>query len=404
MESLGAVIGIFSAIVGAVIGAWYTRRLGSPRPVVSVDQLEMTTSPTKWTGDVTIPNKALINAVDDNPFVETTLDFEGKVEERRMSETKYVAYLNNVLSDIDEVVNVWSSAREIAKGFREHLTTDDYDALEKTWSREQLMLWRLLSAACLRGDLVYSDNVPNYEGLYPVHEVKENEQEGEYLVPLSGNYTSLLFDAAGPPWSGNAHWDKDKLKPFAKRTAYAFAYRTRDDLTRIVRFLLNSMRYENALADLRALVEQEFELHHRLIVKGQVSNTGATPFSVANKAKIFVGTRNYPLTRIEPDGSKQQKRHPDDTEITVLLGTKDSAYESPVAIESGKVERFIAVSEKRIKDLPQEEVVRTTFASGERKYYMGILTILPGRRPLQPKYTASLFFRDWETKAEIPPK
>jgi hypothetical protein len=404
MEYLGAVLGIFGAVIGAIVGAWSARRLGTPKPIITVDQLEMTSSTTRWTSGVTIPNKALINTIEENPLLQVKMMFSGKAEERRMTETKYIEFLHRSLRDIDEVTNVLASAREVATRFREHLATDDYESFERMWSREQISLWRLLSAACLQGDVAYAeeaDPAPEKEA----HKlIPEPEEQGSYRVSLPGHYTDLLFDSSADLGSNTHPPDKQKLQDFARRTAEAFAYHRREDLATIVRFLLDRSNYENVLAELRSNVENELRAHHRLIVRGQISNTGGSPFSVANKAKVFVQTQGYPFIHVEPDGTRSQRSYPKNMELYVHLGTSEKAYESPFVIESGRVQRFTAISEQRIKEIDQRDVLRSAFEGGERKYYLGALVILPGRRPLRPRYTTPQLFRDWKTQIDIPAK
>jgi len=404
MEFLGAVLGIFGAVIGAIVGAYSARRLGTPKPIITVDQLEMTSSATRWTGGVTIPNKALINTIEENPLVQVKMEFSGKAEERRMTETKYIDFLHRALKDIDEVTNVLASAQEVANRFREHLATDDYESFEKTWSREQISLWRLLSAACLQGDLAYPQEADSSPKKAAHDVIQDEEEQGSFRVALPGHYTDLLFDSSADLGSNTHPKDEEKLQNFAKRTAEAFAYRRREDLATIVRFLLDRSNYENRLAELRSSVENELRAHHRLIVRGQISNTGGSPFSVANKAKVFVQTEGYPFVHIDPDGNRSQRSYPRNMELNVHVGTADKAYESPFVIESGRVQRFTAVSEDRIKELDQRDVLRNAFEGGERKYYLGALVILPGRRPLRPRYTTPQLFRDWKTQIDIPAK
>ena len=98
-------------------------------------------------------------------------------------------------------------------------------------------------------------------------------------------------------------------------------------------------------------------------------------------------------------------------QIKVLLGEENRPYESsgltytfPLSVAPGTTSRFIAVSEKLIKDLDEEGVLSASYNMAERTFYLGTWVILPGRRPQRSQYTTPQLFRNWETENEVPPR
>jgi hypothetical protein len=428
MEFVAAVLGIFGAILGAIVGAvggaLFSRRLRRAQPTVTVDHMEITNSPNP-TDEIT-PDITLISALEGERLLYfLTPNYRGL----KVNEKLYTDSLQQDLTTIESWLNyVLPSVARIAEQLRTHLSIKDYEAFENAWSEGQGELWQLLHQAFILEHVEYSPGTPDYA------EVVQQNQGEQRVIELGDSDTGYqsTYSTKGFIVTTEKHrpisfqWLQEDSQPgdvtlSAKRAAYAIAYRRSDDIEAIVRFLLSARpRYEPRLLELRRGIEQELETHHRLLVKGQVSNTGGSSFSITNKGRIFIETKGYLHTYTDDDGNRQQLRVPEDTHVDILVRdaqiTYDSAqvpaqapyptqgpYDSPISVASGEVKRFVAVSEQRIKDIDPRGILTGAFKGGDRDFYMGVLTILPGAAPLQPKYAGRQIFRDWKTENYIPP-
>lgn len=444
MELLAAVLGIFGAVLGAVIGAtagaWYARRLSRAQPTILVDSLEIVNS-MRPTDEVT-PNISLISAVEGEPLLQVQLPRAAKV-----NESEYVEKLKVTLKQLAELSNyLLPSAHRVGERLRDHLATADYKSFQKTWAQEQTNIWTLLAQAAALGDFTYSPKPEsNQEGPSNVREAvispstgnsPEADQSASTQDPITvQNYNDAwivsleehrkIYCTYGA-LNLATYSEQKKLESFARRTAFSLAYPDRNDIEEIVRFLVNAQsNYEPRLRELRQDIERELELHHRILIKGQVSNVGGSPFSVTNRGKIFINTKGYHYSYTETNGSIKQKEYPEDMYIDILVGktpmvndhanqsqtsasqgntlTEVAAYDSPISVGPGEVKRFVAVSERRFKEIDHSGILQNVFDGAERAFYMGILTVVPRGEPLQPQYTTPQLFRSWETEYNISP-
>ena len=414
LASLAPVLGLFGAVIGAVAGAWFTRRFRDPNPTILVDHLEIASTSTRGPDAVTVTNRELIIALEDDPFVGRP----SRINSATVPESQYVTYLRDALKEIDEVIDHrLPTTKAVAQQLRDCLATDDYESFEKIWAQDQANLWLLLSIGVRWGDFSYPQEAPDLLSLSQFREWAEggSKTKATIILSLPGAGRDIKFDwvksSESEPTNIQNMQSKD-VRECAERTANAFAYRVRDDLVCAVRFLLSGMRYAAPLRELRERVKKDLEAHNRLLLKGQITNTGGSPFAVLNNGSIFVTTAGYPYTKVESNGDKRPLRYPSNTQIRVLLAednpssrnSPNLSYTSPVSIAPGTTSRFVAVSEKLLKDVDQDGVLLDAYKAGERDFYLGSWAILPGRKPQRPQYTTPQLFRDWEAENEVPPR
>jgi hypothetical protein len=311
--------------------------------------------------------------------------------------------------DIEQAINyTLPSIKNVAIRLRNDLTTDDYRFFLANLSVEAETIWYLLKHAFLRGDFKFtSESTPSDDTSNDPEHLETALSDGpngaphQEVIPLVGP-RSIIFEWGDAP----AH-KTGELKGFAQRCVLAIAHRHTADINQIINFMLNGQDYETGLTRLRDQVRDEQKKHNRLIVKGQVSNTGGSPFSIMTRGKTFILTRGYPYSR-EVDNNNSvsnQRTYQEDMQIDVELMKEgeDQQDDSPISVNAGGIQRFTAVSLTRIDVLSDPEVLLSVFGAGERRFYLGILSITPGSEPLTPLYTAPQLFRNWRTESEIPP-
>ena len=86
---LAPILGIFGAVLGAVVGAYFTRRLRSPNPTILVDHLEIATTSQRAPDAVTVIDRELIIALEDDPFIGQP----SNIDSATISEGQYVPIL-----------------------------------------------------------------------------------------------------------------------------------------------------------------------------------------------------------------------------------------------------------------------------------------------------------------------
>ncbi len=289
---LAPMLGVFGAVVGAVVGAWLTRRLRDPSPTILVDHLEIATTSLRATNAVTVTNRELIIALEDDPFIGSP----SEISSATIPEGQYVNYLRNVLGKIDEVIeHKLPTARALAAQLRDCLATDDYESFERIWAQDQSNLWQLLSIGVLRGDFSYSEQAPAAPTSSTFREVTRYSGSLVVILPGAGRDISFFFKETSPQYD---EVKNEEVRNCAERTANAIAQHNRNDLVEAIRFLLNGAQYEAPLRELRERVKKELEAHNRLLLRGQISNTGADLATVASHISVPpVETIRAPATR-----------------------------------------------------------------------------------------------------------
>jgi hypothetical protein len=168
---------------------------------------------------------------------------------------------------------------------------------------------------------------------------------------------------------------------------------------------------EGRLRALRQDIDKELEKHQKLVIKGQINNSGGSPFSVTNAGRAFVGIKGYTYTYTDRNGNNHEITYSDDILIDVLIAdtqrisdpTSD-IYDSPISLAPGDVKRFIAVSKQRIEEIDQDGGVQRAFEGAQKPFYLGVLTVPSSGDEPRPEYSETQEFRNWEKKHEIPPK
>src|SRR5215203_131166 len=424
---LSGAIGLATAIIGILIGAWVTRRQHRARPAILVDQLTFS-NPANSRDDI-IPNIPLISDLQNEPFIEGNLKRGALVPEN-----EYVEQLKSALKQLDDLINyVLPSAKNAGEELRRELAADDYVSLEKVWSQHQRDIWRLLAEAINFDDFHYTTVAPSNQTPKLPRPARFNPSKNAQTVSPGVNpvvepdsYNPIDFDSNSRFLSVRVSDDmriyfdlsrfegpKEEVgKEFAARTAKALWYSYRPDIAEAVNFLWNAQeKYETRLRTLRQAIGQELEKHQRLLIQGQVNNTGGSTFSVTNKCKAFIKRDGYAYTYTDGNGNRQEVKYRHDVHIDVLLGDaqkasdpKSDAYDSPIPIAPGEVKRFVAVSKQRIKEIDQRGGVRRAFEGAQQPFYLGVLTVpSTGEKPL-PEYSEVQQFRNWEKETDIPPK
>lgn len=419
--------GLF-AIIGASIGVLGTYLVGRfsrrPRPLLFIDHLKIdrgqrppgvTTSPSPET-------RKLMIDLRDNPFISEIIPLAG-----RMDEGEYVKCLERALKEIDEArTHMLPSVQSVTKELNDSATGKNLEDFCWLWAREDRSIWPLLVMAVLRKDspLVVSDQ----DEIIDSNSV-DRDRFGDVYVELAvQNPPPSLRTLSFPLWSQREMFagaedpmapiaryvervrapvkKQQELQNLAQRTASAIAKKDWGYLRDLTNSLQKAtMGYAAQLDGLRERVRRELKRYDRLIVQGQISNTGGSPFSVLNEATLFVQTQGHRYTEGEDDDRKQLYCE-EDMQIMLKLPDDEGNYDVPVSIKPGDVHRFAAVSELRIEKLERPRVLTDIFLAGDKSSYMGVPVSLPGRsrrkRPIE--YTPLRPFRDWKTNIEVHPR
>jgi hypothetical protein len=423
MEVLVALVGLIGTVIGAFFGAWVAKRLNYPEPIVLIDRIEISSNE-GMADELPFLNKELINHCNTNPFLVSTIPFG------RMTEQEYLNHLRKALGEIEEALAYKLQAlKEVATGMRENLAARDYEAIEKIWFQEQDNVWRPIVRAFSRKEYesVFQNPAPDYGSQRKQREVIEIEAEEEYyyVVKLPKSFTDLYF------WFYKKNSSANEEKGFSQRIANAFATHNRDELDELIH-LINKIvaDYEAKLSELRHEVSGELDKFNRLVIKGQISNTGGTPFSVLTRGKVFILANGYPyhdydshkhritsnLTRdIAIDLQLFSQDYSQNLPIVVLADRKENyenckdwfstSHSASISVQPGAICNFIGVSEQYVLDLAEiGRVLPKLFEAGERDFYLAISVIVPGKKPIKTYYTAPQIFRDIAETVKIQPK
>jgi hypothetical protein len=442
--SLGSVLPLVGAVVGALLGVLGTqlfqKLIRQPKPLMFIDRLKIDRSQ-RPPGAVTKPTehtKKLMVDIAEHPFISEVIPVSGKMDEK-----EYVDCLEKAVREIDEAQDhMLDSVEKIARKLNDYINRESYEKFLKVWSEEQQIMWPLLSMIVLREERPWSDTPTSDRGDKeqlvepPPTEASDYgeidvDEHGDLYIHLNVSRVppfsrSLLF-----PWSGRralaeASGDPiapvvryidqfrapekktQKLKKLADRTAHAVSTGDQGYLRKITNLLIEAAQdYREQLHALRKRIQRELKKYDRLVVQGQISNTGGSPFSVLNDGKLFVQTAGHPYTEGREDDDRAQIYYEKDTEISVVLPNGKGRYDVPISIEPGEVYRFAAVSTLRIEQLEHYQVLLDIFSAGDKDCYLGVPVTLPGRSRKRKKprlYSPYRLFRDWKTGLDIPRK
>jgi hypothetical protein len=419
--------GVF-AITGAIIGVlgnqWYNRIARRPRPLIFVDHLKMNRSERppgtiiRRTEAEKADMKQLMVQLDENPFVTEVISISSKLDEG-----EYVNCLERALREIEEALNyVLPSARDVAKDLQNYADNKRFSQFAEIWAREQNIIWPLLTMAVLREDTQWDKNsdaepydvdTDDAGDLYIYVKVEDPPPARRAIpFPVSG-HRSLIEGTTNPISPIERTIERfrapkskqEELKNLAEDTARALQGEKREVLRKLAGSLHTGItKYITRLEGLQNQVQEELKRYNRIMIHGQISNTGGSPFSVLNEGKLFVQTKGHPYTQGDGD-DRTQSYFKEDTEIPIVLPNKEKRYDVPVSIAPGDVYRFNAVSVPRFDQLEQPQVLRDIFRAGGKTCYIGVQVILPGRsrrrsKPVQ--YTTPRIFQDWKTNINVP--
>jgi hypothetical protein len=386
------IVGVFAAIVGAVVGAFANRLVNRPKPAAVVDQLaiESLGSKNPLGDEPIIKEKGLEAACAEAPFITTEFPTTQKTKE-----SAYIDALDEVLEEISEMLDYrLPLSREVAGRLREYLNYEEYDEFEETWTKYQDTLWELLEMGHYRKMLRFNGSMPDYDNSTSQNTIRSDPSTGDFWV-----YTKNDSRPIGFPWSHRKR-SKEDAKQFAKRAAHALAYRNTTDLRASVQFLNVCERlYGSLLESLKVQVQEELSRYRRLVLRGQVTNSGRSPYSVLNKGRMFIETKNIDYKK---DG--KEATYSDNMQVNILLTDSSELTDSPISIGSGEVRRFTAVSEDYVEELKDWEVLLDIFQRGAATFYIGMYTTLSSKSESTRYYTKTRDFRDWEAELNIPPR
>jgi hypothetical protein len=434
--SLGSVPPIVGAIVGALLGVLGTQLFNKvsrrPRPLIFIDRLKVDRSQ-RPPGSMVEPTKQtqrLMVDLANEPFVSKTIPLT-----RRIDEEAYVTCLHKALKEVEEArEHLLTSVKDTAMNLGEYANRERYEKFQQVWAEEQKIIWPLLNMLVLREATPWEDIPPsdteNFEdSVDPGIDVDDN---GDLYIHLNVSRTIPFSRSLSFAWSGQralAETPGDPIAPvanyveqvraprlkkaglemLARKIACAVLSQDRGQLRVITNWLYEAAQsHKERLDILQERIEEELRIHNRLVIQGQLSNTGGSPFSVLNDSMLFVETKGHPYTEGE-GGSRTQLYFDRDTEIGVMIANprEDGSYEVPVSIEPGDTYRFEAVSTARLEEMEHSRVLLDIFNAGDKLCYMGVRVTLPGRsrRRSKPRvYTSRRLFRDWKAGVEIPQK
>jgi hypothetical protein len=324
-----------------------------------------------------------------------------------VDEGAYVEYLDAKYRGISAALaNTMPSIRSAALRLRDDLATEDFEAFIRIWAVESGTLWRVLMASHLLGEFdLPSDPSSNQEEENSYYPILQDKAE-DFFIPLAGPWSAAFS------WSFLPEYLHPNAQAFAQKVAQAFSRKNEHDLYAIINFLLSIP--DAYSADLKSLLEEvrrEQQKYHRVVVKGQISNTGGSAFSVLPRAKLFIDAKDYPYTvGTDEEAIDSQQTYPQNMEIdgVLLSETPEQAetrgvLDSPISIEAGGIQRFRAVSVAHVDDLEGSEVLRKMYSAGERTFRLALVSVTAGGEPTTPLYSAPQLFRNWKTQIKLAP-
>jgi hypothetical protein len=338
-------------------------------------------------------NQSLAIGCADTPFITVAFPTTQKAKEG-----EYIDSLTQVLEEISEMLDYrLPLLDEVAQSLREHLHYEDFEKFEEKWADWQDSLWELIDMGHYRNIPIYTDLSSRYSRFRTsrkqLYEVKTHPKTEDFWVYVHGSRP------IGFMWSHRERSQKE-ARTFAKRSANAFAFRIVEDLKALVKFLGETERiYSAPLTQLKEQVQGELSLYRRLIIKGQATNAGRTPYSLMNKSRMFVYTRGLPYKE-----NGRPTEYEDDMQIDMVLVDDHKLTTAPLSVGSGEVSRFTAVSEDYVTQLNHSQLLLDTYRGGNTKFYMGMLTTLSNKQWSSSHYTKDRYFKDWDPVLSIPPK
>lgn len=439
-----AVTPLLAVILGSLLTAWIGYLIRRGRPVVIIDEITLSASPTPNSA-VAVPNLRLAARCKDSEFV--TVDLGPRVA---IGETEYIDRLRKALAEVKTASDDLPALQKVAKELNGCLQRNDYEEYAEVFSRESPRIWPSLISARARGEFAYrgegpppinwatvssmaTDNPTETIDPYDLtanstvavektpcddrvlrHTAWANDilidAEGEFIMPIDGPRD------LGLPWTKVQSSQRAKAYVFALRTAVAVAAKCKDDLQQVTTFLLKVDReHSSKLKDLRMRLGRELDRYDRLVVKGIIANMGGSPISATNKAELFIDLSGQAFTEKVGDDKSMSREHPKDEAVRMCLGAEGPErkydFESSLTVEGKTVSRFIASSTEPVTQLSYAPALLGAMTGGDRKCYLGAMIVSPpgffsklfrGGTNFTPCYSAHLGFRNSESDLRVP--
>lgn len=397
-----AAVAIFGVILGAVLAAvltpWFTRWFLKPRPRIFIDEVIVSNDSIE-SSSFAYPDQSLIKACQDNPFVAyMTKDIRNQW---RVDEVEYIKFLKETIYFIDSLINFRiNKLKQVARDLQLHLGADNFDAFEDLFAAEQEFIWPLIEGSHIRNEFNYGKPEVDYSTMTPSRNFEPVRMRTDQFQPPQEFGVAVIRDTDNIV----LHWglrqvQQTKSKQFAERTAKAVSYRIKNDLNDIVNFLARK-DFSRDLIDLKSELQRELDSYRRFVVRGYITNNGGEAFSVLNMAKLFIELRGSTI------GNVVVSTNPS---IPLKLGSKQDETDTPISTLAGSVQRFIAFSTMRLRELPlpehglpSQETLLAAFQGVAKPCYLGVYISLPSGDPIKPLYSPSRPFSILKTDPDIP--
>jgi hypothetical protein len=438
------VLPLVSVLFGSLLTAWIGYLIRRARPVVIIDEITLSASPTP-SSTVAVPNLGLAARCKDSEFV--TVDLGPRVA---IGETEYIDRLRKALAEVKTASADLPALHKVADELNDCLQRNDYGEYAEVFSRESPRIWPSLISARARGEFAYRGEGPpplnwetvksrataNPDKTIDPYDLTENsmvavektpcedrvlrhagwandiliDKEGEFIMPIDGPRD------LGLPWTKVQSSQRAKAYVFALRTAVAVAAKCKNDLQQVTTFLLKVDReHSSKLKDLRTRLERELDRYDRLVVKGIIANMGGSPVSAANRAKLFINLSGQAFAKKVEDDKSKSREHRKNEAVKMCLGSESPGrkydFESSLTVEGKAVSRFIASSTEPVTQLSYAPALLGAMTGGDRKCYLGAMVVAPrgvlskllrGDTNFTPCYSAHIDFRNSESDLRVP--
>ncbi|MFJ8717973.1 hypothetical protein ACIRD9_33195 [Streptomyces violaceus] len=386
---------IVASIGGAVLGGILAYWLQRARPVVLVDRIRKSSRHGSSDNIVSPP----IDLIEKTDEYEYSLDV--KDTGKAVTEEEFVESLDGSLQKLDtEIASMLPVTEENAKQLRTYIAQDDFKAAQVLFARDDKDMFKHLRTAFLRGAFSFKDPEPDWEDL-------KRKFHGRSVTLESAQY-----GGGSDQWIVETGWSlpvklecDDKTKDFAERVANSLAYEYKSDLLAAATALKEQIKvHKDKVTSLRTTLWENRAPYLRLVIDGTISNTGRTPFSIANQAKLIAKVAGHPTSK----GSV-----PHDAEISFHVGIQkvrdegmglwhaEREYidsESPISVAPGTSVRYICVADNHLSEEESSPSLQETFDGGNSNAVL-ILGIITRRRhkKFRPLSSGDMLFRDLAT-------